>query len=130
MSPTLTLTQTTVVIVDDDPDNSHILMHLFKRAGWRAIVVSDSTAALETLRRVRPEVVLLDMMMPVMDGLEVLAAVRGDADAQLARTPIVMYSAICDDRMRERALAAGADDYIVKTTPFAQVNERVTRCAA
>ena len=129
MSPKFTLSKLTILIVDDDRDNSHILRQLFAHAGWKAVVESDSTAALETVRRVRPDVVLLDMMMPVMDGLDVLAAMRNDADAAVAATRVVMYSAICDPATRESALTCGADDYVVKTTPFGQVHERVSRCA-
>jgi CheY-like chemotaxis protein len=130
MSPKLTHPRLKILIVDDDPDNSNILKHLFARSGWEPTVVGDATATVATLRRVRADVVLLDMMMPVMDGLDVLAALRADADAELARTPVLIYSAVSDDRTRARALAAGADDYIVKTTPFDQVKDRARRCAA
>jgi DNA-binding response OmpR family regulator len=130
MSPKLTRPKLRILIVDDDPDNSNILKHLFARSGWEPTVVNDPAAVVATLREVGADVVLLDMMMPVMDGMDVLAALRGDADVELARTPVLIYSAVSDERARERALAAGADDYIVKTTPFDQVRERAMRCAA
>jgi DNA-binding response OmpR family regulator len=123
MSPTLT-----VLIVDDEADTSDLLRRLFERAGWLAPCVNDSREAAEVLRSIRPDVVLLDLMMPFVDGFEVLRRIR--ADAAIAGTPVVMYSAVGDERTRLAALEAGANDYIVKTTPFSEIRERVGRVVA
>jgi DNA-binding response OmpR family regulator len=123
MSPT-----PTILIIDDETQTSDVLRRLFERAGWLAPCVNDSRAAATVLRTIRPDVVLLDLMMPNIDGMGVLRAIRGDA--AIAGTPVVMYSAVSDEQMRLRALAAGANDYIVKTTSFNEIRERVTRVAA
>jgi DNA-binding response OmpR family regulator len=122
MSPTFT-----VLIVDDEPQMSDLLRRLFERAGWLAPCVNDSREAATVLRSIRPDVVLLDLMMPTLDGLAVLRAIR--ADAAIEGTPVVMYSALGDERTRQAAIEAGANDYIVKTTPFNEIRERVTKLA-
>ena len=118
----------TVLIIDDEAQNCEILGRLFERSGWTAYCLTDSTHALLELGRVRPDVVILDMMMPKVDGMTILRGIR--SDIALGDTPVIMYSALSDDRTRARALEAGADDYIVKTTPFAQIRDRATRIAA
>jgi DNA-binding response OmpR family regulator len=118
----------TVLIIDDENENCEVLRRLFQRAGWNARCLCDSTAALEELTRERPDVVLLDVMMPQLDGFSILRQIR--ADETVGKTPVVMYSALGDQATRQRAMEAGADDYILKTTPFAVIRERVSRVAA
>ena len=72
----------------------------------------DGAEALEHVRREPPGLVVLDVMMPGMSGLDVLAALR--ADPETAAVPVVMYSALADPAARRTALALGAADYLVK----------------
>jgi DNA-binding NarL/FixJ family response regulator len=83
----------------------------------------DGDEAIAKALELAPDVVLLDVMMPVVDGFGVLAAIRSDPD--IAETPVVMYSALSDERTRLRAEQAGANDYLVKGTPFFELHERV-----
>jgi DNA-binding response OmpR family regulator len=118
----------TVLIVDDESENCEVLQRLFHRSGWGAATVSDAGQVLDEIKAVHADVVLLDVMMPDIDGFSILRQIR--ADAEVGTTPVVMYSALGDDATRTRALAAGADDYIVKTTPFADIKKRIAGLAA
>jgi DNA-binding response OmpR family regulator len=117
----------TVCIIDDEAPICDMLRRLFQRVGWAATCLTDSTVAYRALKAAPVDAVLLDLMMPGVDGFGVLAAIR--SDPVLATTPVIFYSAVSDEAVKERARAAGANDYIVKTTPFKQLLERLSRYA-
>ena len=121
--PTEHHTMAKILIVDDHADTCEILRRLFMRSGWEAVCVTDSLAAQGAVRATACDAVLLDVMMPDLDGFGVLSAIR--SDPQTADTPVVMYSALRDDETLWRARAAGANDYVPKGTPFGQLRERV-----
>jgi PleD family two-component response regulator len=112
-----------ILIVDDHFDTCDTLRRLFQRYGWCAACTTDARSAPDQLHQLQPDVVLLDVMMPEVDGFGVLAAIR--ADPRIADTPVVMYSALSDEKTKTRARAAGANDYVTKGTPFASIEERV-----
>jgi DNA-binding response OmpR family regulator len=116
-----------IVIVDDHADTCEILRRLFQRAGWEATCVTDSMAAQGAVRESACDAVLLDVMMPDLDGFGVLSAIR--ADPRTADTPVVMYSALRDEETLWKARQAGANDYVPKGTPFGQLRERVAAVA-
>ncbi|MEV6104238.1 response regulator transcription factor [Streptomyces sp. NPDC051940] len=102
-----------VLVVDDDEAVRRSLAHALTRDGYEVTVAPDGAAALEELGRVRPDAVVLDILMPEPNGLEVCRRLRGRGDA----VPILMLTArdLVSDRVV--GLDAGADDYLVK--PFA-----------
>ena len=112
-----------ILIVDDQPEVCDVMQRLFKAMGWDSECLTDPRAVHGLVRERRPDVILLDVMMPELDGFGVLRVIRSDPD--LATTPVVMYSAVNDEKTVDRALAQGADDYIVKGTPFKQIRDRV-----
>jgi DNA-binding response OmpR family regulator len=112
-----------ILIVDDQPEVCEVLQRLFKAMGWESECLTDPKLVHGAARAGKPDVVLLDVMMPELDGFGVLRAIRSDPD--IGTTPVVMYSAVNDEKTVDRALAAGADDYIVKGTPFKQIRDRV-----
>jgi DNA-binding response OmpR family regulator len=112
-----------ILIVDDEPETCRVMARLFARRGWTSASVHDASDALAALRADRPDALLLDVMMPGMDGFQVLAAIRADPD--VAGVPVLIYSARHDQATADRAMAAGADDYIPKLTSAAQVCRRV-----
>ena len=108
------MNRTKVLIADDEPNIVISLEFLMKRAGYEVCIARDGQEALDAIARERPDLVLLDVMMPRRDGFEVLQAVR--ADEALASTRIVMLTARGRDTDVAKGEALGADDYITK--PF------------
>ncbi len=102
-----------VVIADDNADMRDYIAHLLRRE-YRVHVVSDGEQALQATRRLRPSLVLADVMMPRLDGFELLRSLRRDPG--LASTPVILLSARAGEESRIEGLHAGADDYLVK--PF------------
>ena len=103
-----------VLIVDDEPNIVISLEFLLKREGFAMSVARDGEAALEAIRSERPDLVVLDVMMPKLDGYAVLQAVRGDPE--LAGTRILMLTAKGREAEQKKGLALGADAYMPK--PF------------
>ena len=103
-----------VLIVDDEPNIVISLEFLMKREGFEVSVARDGSEALERIRGERPDLVVLDVMMPKLNGFEVCQAVR--ADPALAQTRIVMLTAKGREAEMNKGLALGADAYIAK--PF------------
>jgi DNA-binding response OmpR family regulator len=103
-----------ILIADDEPNILISLEYLMKREGYTVSVARNGAEALDTLRRERPTLVLLDVMMPTKTGFEVCQEVR--ADDELKNTLILMLTAKGRDTDVAKGLALGADDYITK--PF------------
>jgi DNA-binding response OmpR family regulator len=104
----------TVLIADDEPLLTELLEFRLGARGYRTVVAHDGREALAKLEETHPEAVVLDMMMPVHDGLEVLRRMR--ANAEHAATPVIMLTARRGEADVIGALELGADDYLVK--PF------------
>ena len=105
-----------VLVVEDDPVVADLVAFRLQRLGLQVTVETDGESGLAAARRLRPDLVVLDWLMPRMDGLEVCRALRGDADPALARTPVLLLTAKSQDPDLERGFAAGATDFIAK--PF------------
>ena len=103
-----------VVVADDDPDIVDILVFNLSAAGYEVASAADGVAALELVGASRPDLVVLDIMMPKMDGLEVLAALK--AEPETKEIPVVMLTARASDSDLWEGWDAGADYYITK--PF------------
>jgi DNA-binding response OmpR family regulator len=106
--------QRKVLVADDEPNILISLEYLMKREGHLVLVARDGNEALESIRRERPDLVLLDVMMPGKSGFEVVSAVR--ADEALAGIRILMLTAKGRDTDVAQGLALGADGYMTK--PF------------
>jgi len=104
-----------VLVVDDDPVIQRLLQVNLEMEGHDVTIASDGEQALERIRADRPQLVLLDIMMPHVDGWQVAEAVRGDADLAAA-TQIVFLSARAQDADVQRGTALGVAAYITK--PF------------
>jgi len=112
-----------ILVADDNADMRDYAARLL-RPYWDVETVSDGQHALEAIRRQPPDLLLTDIMMPTLDGLGLLSAIR--ADPAIAHLPVIMLSARAGDEARVEGLEAGADDYLVK--PFA-ARELVARVA-
>lgn len=104
-----------VLLVEDDHVNRLTVVWLLDKMGHDVLAVGDGAAALEALRKERFDVVLMDVQMPVMDGLQATAAIRQSTDLPGgADVPVIALTAYAMDGDRERLLAAGMDDYVEK----------------
>ena len=106
-----------VLVADDNADMREYLARLLSNAGYRVTTVSDGQAALEAIRAAPPDLVLTDVMMPGLDGLGLVSALRGDP--RTAPVPVVFLSARAGEEAAAAGLQAGADDYLPK--PFSAV---------
>ena len=111
-----------VLVADDNADMREYLARLL-RPRYAVRVVSDGAAALAAIREEPPDLVVSDVMMPGLDGMELLAAVR--ADPRTARIPVLLLSARAGQEAAVEGLAAGADDYLVKPFSAAELLARV-----
>ena len=114
-----------ILVVDDDKSIVKVLTAYLEQSGYQVYPAYDGEMALHTLRRERPDLVILDLMMPKRDGYEVTNLVR--ADKTLAATPIIMLTARVEDTDKIVGLELGADDYVTK--PF-NAHEVVARVKA
>ena len=104
----------TVLVVDDERDLVELVTHNLKRHGYRTLRAGDGRTALEIARREKPDLILLDVMMPQLDGAEVARRLR--ADPATAGLPIIMLTAKAEETDVVVGLTIGADDYVTK--PF------------
>ena len=103
-----------IQIIEDDPQHALLLDHTIRKAGYRTNIADDGLAGLEDVRRLKPALVLLDVMLPELDGHEVCRRLREDPVTKAI--PIIMLSALGTENHRVVGLDLGADDYIAK--PF------------
>jgi DNA-binding response OmpR family regulator len=115
-----------VLVVEDDPVVADLVAFRLQRLGLQVTVEADGESGLAAARRLRPDLVVLDWLMPRMDGLEVCRALRADADPALARTPVLLLTAKSQDPDLERGFAAGATDFIAKPFSTRELVSRVT----
>jgi len=105
-----------IAIVEDEPELAVLVADYARAAGYTAEVYFDGAAALAALRQAPPALVVLDLMLPGLDGLALCRALRADGDPALADLPVVMVTARVEEIDRLLGLDAGADDYLCK--PF------------
>ena len=116
---------TRILVAEDDPDIGSLLEHYLRKAGFMATIVTSGREVMPQIKREAPDLVVLDLMLPGLDGLQVCRAIR--ADANTAAIPIIMLTAKAEESDRIVGLELGADDYITK--PFSP-NEVVARVRA
>jgi DNA-binding response OmpR family regulator len=105
---------TTILVVDDEPSIVELVRFTLEDDDVRVVEASDGAEALILARRIKPDLVLLDVQMPRLDGLEACRQLR--REPAFARTPIIMLTAAGQQADRTRGLGAGADEYLTK--PF------------
>jgi diguanylate cyclase (GGDEF)-like protein len=114
-----------VLIVDDDRSTRSTLRYTLQRDGFRVEEAADGAQALMMLKRLQPDVILMDAVMPVMDGFTACARMQELPGG--AAIPVLMITALEDNSSVERAFAAGASDYIPKPIHYAVLSQRVRR---
>ena len=103
-----------ILVVDDNAVVARVLARLLQQKGHHALVAGDGPAALGVAREQSPDLILLDMMMPDMDGLEVLRRLK--ADPNTASPPVILFSAVDDPKVVNTAPNLGASEYWVKAS--------------
>ena len=112
-----------VLVVDDDPSSQRLMAQVLGKDGYELAFVANGVAAIEEAMRQAPDVILLDVVMPEMDGFEACRHLR--QDPLLAEVPIVMVTSLGDRASRLRGLEAGADDFISKPVDGVELKLRV-----
>ena len=114
-----------ILVVEDDRDIADLLVHHLGRAGYAADIVADGGSVMERVRQRTPDLIVLDLMLPGLTGLEVCRQLRAEAD--VSNIPVIMLTAKADETDRIVGLELGADDYVTK--PFSP-KELVARVGA
>lgn len=131
-----------ILVVDDDPFMRQVLRRVMEKEGYRVVEATNGEQGLDAYKRLKPHLVLLDAVMPVMDGftcctqLQMLYAehwleedilVDTKSLKDISRTPVLMITGLNDQESVDRAFAVGATDYVVKPIHFAVLRQRVRR---
>ncbi|MCK4725274.1 MAG: response regulator, partial [Anaerolineales bacterium] len=103
-----------VLLVDDDPDTLRLVSIMLQRQGYDVGAASSGTQALSMIEKEQPDLILLDVMMPDIDGFEVARRIRSNPSS--ANVPIIMFTAKAQVEDRVKGFEAGADDYLTKPT--------------
>ncbi|MFK5955352.1 MAG: response regulator transcription factor [Planctomycetota bacterium] len=117
------MTQKTLLLVEDDPDLLEILRLTFEMEGFRLVLAVDGQEALDKARRHAPDLIVLDIMLPKLDGIEVCRQLR--AESTFRRVPILMLTAKAEESDVVLGLGIGADDYVVKPARPRELAARV-----
>ncbi len=112
-----------ILVVDDHEDNIELLRARLEARGYEVFGASDGQSALDQVEHVSPDLILLDVMMPKMDGMEVVRRLKANKD--LPFIPVIMQTALDSTENKVEGLDAGADDYITKPINFAELEARV-----
>lgn len=114
-----------VLVVEDEPNIVLSLEFIMKQAGFEVRIAGDGEAALDAMKQQRPDLILLDVMLPKFNGYEVCQTIRANPDWR--DVAIIMLSAKGRDSERLQGLAAGADDYVIKPFSNRDLLDRVKR---
>lgn len=110
----------TILIVDDNINITKPLQALLKQKGYRTVLADNGQNAIYTARHAKPDLILLDIMMPVLDGFGFIGAFRKES-----QVPIILISAKLEQEDKIKGLRLGADDYITKPIPMAELLARI-----
>ncbi len=114
---------TSILIVDDNPTNLKILFEYLKMSGFNAFIAQDGESALRQLPLVKPDLILLDIMMPVMDGFETCQKIKAINEFQ--HIPVIFMTALSDITSKVKGFEVGGTDYITKPIQYEEVIARI-----
>jgi len=112
-----------ILIVDDEADIRELVRINLELDGHQVATAADGAEAMDAVRRMHPELVILDVMMPGVDGWEVLASIKAEPDPDLSRIPVVMLTSSREERDLVETYRLGVNSYIVKPVDFEQFTE-------
>ena len=114
-----------ILVVDDNEDIRGLLSLVLQKEGYEVHAAEDGTAALQQTNEIKPDLILLDVMMPGLSGLEVLSTIRENKDKKISEVPIMMITAKSTIDDIDAAVELGASSYIVKPFRPANLAEKV-----
>jgi CheY-like chemotaxis protein len=117
------MSQATILIVDDEPFNVDVLQQELEELNYKLITAANGQEALSKIKSHQPDLILLDLMMPVLDGFAVLAEIKGDNS--LRDIPVIIVSAADDSKSIVKGIKQGADDYITKPIDADHLKKKV-----
>ena len=113
-----------ILVVDDEPDILSVLVYHLSRAGFRVSTAVDGRGALAAIAKDLPDLIILDLMLPGIDGYEVLKVLREGEDRG-AETPVILLTALKDEEERVQGFEYGADDYVTKPFSVRELKLRI-----
>lgn len=113
----------TILVAEDDPASAVLLTELLTRWGYEVLVARDGREAISQLTQRRPDLILMDLQMPVLDGFATLAEMRGMETG--AHTPAIAVTAFAMPDDRQRVAAAGFEGYLTKPVHFEQLRQTI-----
>ncbi|MGB1250931.1 MAG: response regulator [Candidatus Promineifilaceae bacterium] len=123
MQPKLSSSQQVVLIVDDVPANLSLLLHHLRRVNFRVLVAESGISALEQVQHIRPDIILLDVVMPGLTGFETCRRLK--ADAHTKEIPVVFLTSLTETVDKVRGFAVGGVDYVTKPLDVEEVFARI-----
>ncbi len=120
----LDYTKYTLLIVDDNPTNLSVLFDYLSAYGFRILVAPDGETGIRRAKQARPDLILLDVMLPGINGFETCARLKADQDTR--EIPVIFMTALASTEDKVRGLEAGAVDYVTKPIQQAEVLARIT----
>ena len=117
------MSQATILIVDDEPFNVDVLQQELDELNYKLITAANGQEALSKIKSHQPDLILLDLMMPVLDGFAVLSEIKGDNN--LRDIPVIIVSAADDSKSIVKGIKQGADDYITKPIDTDHLKKKV-----
>ncbi len=126
--------QTKILIVEDDITMREIVVHKLSTSGFNVVEADNGPDAIETWKKEKPDLVLLDLMLPEMDGFQILEAVRKSGEKEVEKTPVIILSNLFSKEDIQKAKTLGIEDFMVKayyTTEeiLTKVNEAIAKKA-
>jgi two-component system, OmpR family, alkaline phosphatase synthesis response regulator PhoP len=114
-----------ILIIEDDPATSRLVDYSLRHAGYEVISSSNGMDGLRKAHSEVPDLVILDVMLPGMDGFEICHRLRAEKDTE--KLPILMFSAKAQEIDKETGIKVGADDYLTKPSPPSEIVSRVQK---
>ena len=116
----------TVLYVEDNDDNAYMLSRRLKRRGFDVHIATDGKSGVNMARKLRPDIILMDLNLPVLDGWSAIKLLRSDTDTHA--TPIIAVSSHVLPEEREKALQAGSSNYETKPIDFERLLVKIHDC--
>ena len=124
-----TLTDATIMMVDDEPLDMEVIQIFLQRLGYhRFITVEESPMAISTIMKYRPDIVLLDLLMPDVSGFDILGSIR--ADDELKNLPVIVLTSSSEADTKQKVLQLGATDFLAKPVDASELALRLRNTLA